>query len=127
MSEDTLYQRIGGEVAINAAVDHFYERILADISLSHFFDGISMGRLKAHQFAFLSQALSGPKRYDGASMSDAHAKLAIEQTHFDSVALHLVETLRELGVAEEIIQEISGAVTPLASRIVNTQPRVVIG
>jgi truncated hemoglobin YjbI len=34
MSQDTLYQRIGGEVAITAAVDHFYERILADPSLS---------------------------------------------------------------------------------------------
>jgi hemoglobin len=86
MSEDTLYQRIGGEAAISAAVDRFYERILADPSLSHFFNGIGMGRLKAHQFAFLSQALGGPKQYSGTSMSEAHAKLAIEQIHFDAVA-----------------------------------------
>lgn len=40
-------------------------------------------------------------------MSEAHAHLAIEQSHFDSVAMHLVETLRELHVPEEIIKEIA--------------------
>jgi hemoglobin len=82
-----------------------------------------MGQLKSHQLAFLSQALGGPKQYSGASMGEAHAKLSIEQSHFDSVAMHLVVTLRELGVSEEIIHEIANAITPLASQIVNTQPR----
>ncbi|MFL6306989.1 MAG: group 1 truncated hemoglobin [Candidatus Sulfotelmatobacter sp.] len=122
MSENTLYQRIGGEAAIKAAVDRFYERVVADSSLIHFFHGVSMGQLKSHQFAFLSQALGGPKQYSGASMGEAHAKLSIEQSHFDSVAMHLVVTLRELGVSEEIIHEIANAITPLASQIVNTQP-----
>ena len=120
MGENTLYQQIGGEAAINAAVNHFYERVLADPLLCHFFNGIGMGRLKAHQFAFLSQALGGPKQYKGASMSEAHAKLAIEQRHFDLVAAHLVETLRELNVSEEIIEEIAAAVMPLSKEIVNT-------
>jgi hemoglobin len=124
MSENTLYIQIGAEAAINAAVDRFYERVLADPALSPFFKGVSIGRLKAHQFAFLSQALGGPRQYTGASMVEAHARLAIEQKHFDSVAVHLIETLRELCVPEEIIGEVAQAVTPLASQIVNTQARV---
>ncbi len=123
MDENTLYQRLGGEVGISTAVDHFYKRVLADPDLSHFFSGSSMPRLKGHQVAFLSQALGGPKRYSGGSMEAAHAKLSIEQRHFDLVAGHLVETLRGLGVSEEIIGEIAGAVTPLASQIVNTPTR----
>ncbi len=122
MSEGTLYQRIGGEAAINAAVDRFYERVLADTQLNHFFVGVPMPRLKAHQAAFLSPALGGPKQYNGGSMQKAHAKLAIEQCHFDLVATHLVETLGELGVSEEIIGEVASAVIPLASQIVNTKP-----
>ena len=123
MSEESLYQRIGGEAAIHAAVDHFYERVLAGTSLSHFFLGVNIGRLKAHQFAFLSQALGGPKQYSGGSMKEAHARLAIEQSHFDSVATHLVETLRGLHVPEDIIGEVAQALLPLAGQIVNTQPR----
>ncbi len=120
VNEMTIYQRIGGEAAISAAVDRFYERVLADPALSHLFTGVSMSRLKAHQFAFLSQALGGPKQYSGSSMRGAHSKIAIEQRHFDSVAVHLVETLRELDVPEDIVSQIAAAVTPLSAQIVNT-------
>jgi hemoglobin len=123
-TETTLYKRIGGEAAVRAAVDHFYKRVLADPSLSHFFNGVSMPRLKAHQFAFLSQALGGPKQYSGSSMREAHARLAIEQHHFDSVAVHLVETLRELGVPEDIVGEVATAITPLSSQVVNAPTRM---
>jgi hemoglobin len=120
VTETTLYDRIGGESAVRAAVDRFYERVLADPELKEFFDGVSLPRLKSHQFAFLSQALGGPKQYSGASMRDAHQRLAIEQRHFDGVAVHLVETLRELGVSEEIVATIGSALTPLSREIVNT-------
>jgi hemoglobin len=120
----SIYERIGGESAVSAAVDRFYERVLADPELKDFFNGISMSKLKAHQFAFLSQALGGPKQYSGASMRDAHSRLAIEQRHFDGVAVHLVETLRELGISEEIIGTIAAALTPLAPQIVNAPAQV---
>ncbi len=119
-SEVTLYERIGGEAAVRAAVDRFYERILADPELKGFFATVSMPRLKAHQLAFLSQVLGGPRQYSGASMRDAHSRLAIEQRHFDGVAVHLVETLRELNLPEEIITAIAAALTPLSAQIVNT-------
>jgi hemoglobin len=97
MSESTLYQRIGGEIAIHAAVDRFYERVLADPSLNHFFINVNMARLKGHQFAFLSQALGGPKQYSRTYMEVAHAKLAVERYHFDLVATHLVPNTTGVG------------------------------
>ena len=118
-TETTLYARIGGEASVRVAVDRFYERVLADPLLSSFFTGIPMARLKAHQIAFLSQVLGGPRSYAGTSMKDAHAKLAIEQEHFDAVTEHLVGTLRELGVSEELIAEIGRAVTSLSKQIVS--------
>lgn len=119
-SEVSLYERIGGGPAINVAVDRFYERVLADPDLKDFFSDVSMSRLKAHLFAFLSQALGGSKHYTGASMRDAHSRLAIEQRHFDGVAVHLVKTLRELAVPGDAIGAIDAALTPLSKEIVNT-------
>jgi hemoglobin len=116
----TLYERIGGKPAVNAAVEQFYVRVVADPMLQPFFGNADMARLKAHQLAFLSQALGGPQEYSGATMARAHARLSIEQKHFDAVAVHLVETLRELGVPESIVSEVAAAVTPLASQIVNS-------
>lgn len=117
----TLFERIGGAAAVGAAVDEFYVRVLADPALSPFFGHTDMARLKAHQFAFLSQAMGGPKKYSGAGMRQAHARLRIEQRHFDAVAGHLVETLKSLGVTDSIIVEVVAALTPLAGEIVNTE------
>lgn len=116
----TLYDRIGGQTAVRGAVEEFYIRVLSDPMLAPFFKNVHMTRLKAHQLAFLSQALGGPKQYSGAAMSQAHARLQIQQHHFDAVAGHLVETLRGLGVNEGIIAEVVEAVTPLAKQIVNS-------
>lgn len=118
--QGNLYERIGGAPAITAAVELFYEKVLADPFLSPFFLDSSMQRLKAHQFAFLSQALGGPRSYNGASMQHAHKRLVIEQRHFDAVAMHLIETLRDLSVPEDIITEVGSAIAPLASQVVNT-------
>jgi len=116
----TFYERIGGATAVSAAVERFYARVVADPMLEPFFKDVDMARLKAHQLAFLSQAMGGPRKYSGATMSRAHARLSIEQRHFDAVAGHLVGTLRELGIGEEIVGEVVAVVSPLASQIVNT-------
>jgi hemoglobin len=116
----TLYDQIGGKPAISAAVERFYVRVLADPMLAPFFEKVDIPRLKAHQLAFLSQTLGGPQQYSGAAMARAHARLSIEQRHFDAVATPLVETLRELGVNEEIVAGVVTAIAPLAQQIVNT-------
>jgi len=120
LSAPTLYDRLGGEPALRKAVELFYERVLADPQLSPFFTDIAMNRLQSHQYAFLSQACGGPRQYQGESMAKAHAHLSIEQKHFDAVAGHLVETLRSLGVSEEMIEEVVGKVAPLAPQIVTS-------
>ena len=116
----TLFDRIGGAPAVRVAVDQFYVRVLGDPLLAPFFKNTDLNRLKAHQFAFLSQAMGGPRGYSGASMRKAHAHLRIELLHFNAVAGHLVETLRALAVSEDMIGEVVAAVTPLATDIVNT-------
>jgi hemoglobin len=126
VNEISLYDRIGGEPAVTAAVDRFYERVLGDPETRDFFNGVSMSRLKAHQFAFLAQALGGPRQYNGGTMREAHRRLLIEQRHFDKVGFHLVETLRELGVSEDVVAAIGAALTPLSAEIVNTPARTAV-
>lgn len=123
-NETTIFQSIGGEAEICADVDRFYRRVLADPSPSHFFIGASMPRLKAHQFAFLSQSLGGPRQYNDQSMKVAHGRLATQKRHFDTVGVRLVETLRELGVLEEIVGQIAAAVAPLSAQLVHTPAQI---
>ena len=118
--ESSIYDRIGGAPAIDAAVDQFYERVLADEELAPFFDGVSMPRQIKQQKAFFTTALGGPAIYKGKDMKEAHAHLAIQQKHFGMVAGHLVDTLQNLEVPQSIIDEIVAAISPLADDVVNT-------
>jgi len=97
----TLYEELGGGDAIEAVVDDFYERVLADESIAHHFEGLSMDELRDHQAQFLSVVTGGPTEYTGADMRTAHAHLALSDDDFDAVAGHLDAALADNGVDDE--------------------------
>ena len=105
---DSLYDRIGGEAAVNAAVDLFYQKVLDDERVGDFFNGVDTDRLARKQKAFLTYAFGGPSEYTGQTLREAHAKLVrkgLDDSHFDAVLQNLGEALRELGVPEDLIKE----------------------
>ena len=55
-TEPTLYEQLGGEKAVDAAVDLFYKKVLADDRVNGFFKGVDMDRQRAMQKAFLTFA-----------------------------------------------------------------------
>ncbi|MEM9158310.1 MAG: methyl-accepting chemotaxis protein [Verrucomicrobiota bacterium] len=114
----TLYEKLGGAPAINAAVDLFYKRVLADPQLETFFEKTNLTRLKKQQKDFFTTALGGPDVYKGRDMVKAHSHLAIEERHFGLVANHLVDTLQFLQIPQETIEEVIAAIAPLSDQIV---------
>ncbi|MEV6105909.1 group 1 truncated hemoglobin [Streptomyces sp. NPDC051940] len=113
----SIYDSIGGEAAVSAAVDDFYKRVLADPSLTGYFEDIDVARLKGHQRAFIGAALGGPARYNGRPMAKAHEGLGITPDDFGRVVGHLVDTLDSLGVPSETIGRIGDTLAPLQQDI----------
>lgn len=106
----SLYERLGGADAVKAAVDIFYNKMLDDDRVAHFFDATDMDRQRNRQRSFLIFAFGGPNTYDGASMRTAHAPLlekGLNDTHVDIVIEHLGGTLAELGVPNDLIGEVA--------------------
>lgn len=107
---DSLFDRIGGDAAVNAAVDIFYRKVLADDRICEFFDGVDMDKQAAKQKAFLTMAFGGPNNYTGEDMRKGHAHLVargLNDSHFDAAVEDLGATLKELGVADELIGEVA--------------------
>ena len=50
----TLYDKLGGQQAIEQVVDDFYKLVLADDSVNHFFAHTDMEKQRRHQTAFIS-------------------------------------------------------------------------
>jgi hemoglobin len=114
----SIYDAIGGEAAVEAAVNEFYVRVLADPDLAGYFAVTDMRRLKGHQRAFITAALGGPQGYEGRPMADAHAGRGITPGAFDAVVGHLGATLASLGVPPDTIGVIAESLLPLKAQIV---------
>lgn len=100
----TLYEKLGGEPAMQAAVEVFYRKMLSDDRVSAFFDDVDMDGQLAKQKAFMTMVTGGPAEYTGKDMREGHAHLVergLNDGHVDVVLEHLGGTLIELGVAEE--------------------------
>jgi len=106
----SLFTEIGGEPAVNAAVDIFYRKVLQDDRIKHFFEGVDMTKQAAKQKAFLTMAFGGPHNYTGEDMRKGHAHLVakgLNDSHFDAVVENLANTLTELNVPGHLIAQVA--------------------
>jgi len=121
----TLYERLGGEPAVNAAVDIFYRKVIADARINYFFFGVNISEQAAKQKAFLSMAFGGPHEYTGRDMRRSHAKLVgmgMNDRHFDIVLDHLRSTLKQLDAPENLIQEVIDICESTREDVMNRTP-----
>ena len=81
----TLYERIGGSAAVDAAVDVFYRKVLVDDRIAHFFDGVDMDTQAQKQKAFLTMVFGGPNSYSGKDLREGHKHMNLTDEHLDAV------------------------------------------
>src|SRR6185437_6074078 len=121
-TEKTLYEKIGGAAAVDAAVDIFYRKVLTDDRISAFFEDVDMDRQSAKQKAFLTMAFGGPHNYTGLEMRRGHAHLVargLNDMHFDAVVEDLGATLKELGVADDLIAQVAAIAESTRADVLN--------
>jgi hemoglobin len=119
MSQPSLFDRIGGSAAVDAAVDIFYRKVLTDTRISHFFDTVDMDRQHAKQKAFLTYAFGGPNSYSGKDMRAGHSQMKLTDLHFDAVVENLAATLQELKVPGELIGEVAAIAASTRNDVLN--------
>ena len=115
----SLFDRIGGMPAVNAAVDVFYQKVMADERINHFFHHIDMQRQSGKLKVFLAFAFGAPIPYEGKPMKTAHQHMRITEVHFNAVAGHLIATLEELEVKAPLIEEVVAIALSVKGDIVN--------
>ena len=126
----TLYEQLGGEPAVEAAVDIFYRKVLTDDRVSHFFDDVDMDRQSAKQKAFLTMVFGGPANYSGKDMRAGHAHLVargMNDAHVDAVIELLGATLGELGVGGDKIAQVAAIANSVRDDVLNRDPKQCAG
>jgi hemoglobin len=106
---DTIYETIGGRLRIQAGVKLFYDKVLADPAVKHFFADTDMDGLRAKQSMFVSMLVGGKVVYTGKKISDAHASARVAgmtDEHFDTILKHFRAALEEIGVEPEKVDKV---------------------
>jgi len=120
---NSLYQKLGGKAAINAAVESFYAKVLADGRIKHFFEDINMDKQRRKQKEFLAAAFGGPIAWTGKDLRKAHANLpGLTDAHFDAVAENLRKTLEELHVKKELVDQVMAIAASTRDSVLNHKP-----
>jgi len=102
MIED-LFDLIGGRSTIETATELFYDKVLRDENLQHFFEGVDMAHLRSRQAMFISMLLAGSV-YTGKNIHEVHAPSRVHgltDAHFDMFLNHFRAALEEVGVNSE--------------------------
>ncbi len=106
IAKASLFNRIGGMKAVDAAVKVFYNHVIQDDRINTFFEHVDMEAQSGKMKAFLAFAFGAPMNYTGKDMSAAHSHMQLTEEHFNAVAENLVTTLESLEVPKELIHEV---------------------
>jgi hemoglobin len=117
--ENSLYQKLGGQAALNAVVDAFYVKVLADARIKHHFADVNMDKQAKRQKAFLAAAFGGPVAWTGKDMRKAHIDLKLTEADFNAVAENLVATLKDFKVKQELIDQVVAIALSVKNDVLN--------
>lgn len=102
--KQTLYEAIGGRPTLEKVHKIFYDKVYAHPWLGQFFQGHDQKIIELRQTQFMGEKFGGDLRYPGMDLELAHRRMYITPELFDLRQRLLRESLREAGVAEDLIR-----------------------
>ncbi|SCL72912.1 hemoglobin [Micromonospora citrea] len=112
------YERIGGASSVKAAVELFYDKVLADPELAGYFTTVDMVGQRRHLALMLTVVLGGPNEYAGRGLAEAHQPLGVTPEHYAMVGAHLTATLTELGVPADVVADVQDVLAQVRGQVV---------
>jgi hemoglobin len=125
MTEQSLYERIGGVNAIAMVVDRFSDEIVKNPKLNvnpALREWNKTGKLPGLRFMRtlgICAVAGGPFQYTGKEMGEAHHDLHITSEEFDEVGAEIGRALDSLKVPEGEKQEVLAAIASKKTEVVN--------
>ena len=122
-TEKSLYERLGGQPAVEAVASGLVDRILADNRVKGWFTHAASSpentkAYKAKLASFICAAVGGPCKYDGKDMETAHKGRGVTSDAFEAVAQDLSAQLDQLKVPAKEKGEVMALVKTLKPKIV---------
>jgi len=125
MTEQSLYERIGGVNAIAMVVNSFSDEVVknpklnVNPALKEWNQSGKLPGLKFMRTLWLCQVAGGPFQYTGKDLHEAHKHLHITSEEFDEVGAEIARALDYFHVPEREKQEVLAAIVANKPEVVN--------
>lgn len=112
----SLYDRLGGSIAISCVCDKFLDVVVEDARLNanpkinDARQKVPRAHLKFQVTALVCEVTGGPQKYVGRNMKDSHAHLDITEAEWGYLVDDFVKVLDEFKVPEKEKNELLGIV-----------------
>lgn len=114
----TLYDRIGGQPAIQGLVDDFTATLLADKRVNRAFRKANIANFKSQLSDQLCQAAGGPCTYAGRPMKDVHKGMGITDAQFNAMTDDFQKSMNNRQIAEADQADLLAAIGQMRPDIV---------
>jgi truncated hemoglobin YjbI/predicted pyridoxine 5'-phosphate oxidase superfamily flavin-nucleotide-binding protein len=118
-----LYHRIGGDKTMEKCTDIFYRKVLQDEMVKRFFEDVDMESQRLKQKSFLTMAFGGSYPYSAPDLRESHKhlveKYGLSDRHFDRVCEIFKETVAELNIPPDQIEEMMAILESTRDAVLN--------
>jgi hemoglobin len=117
-ADRSLYERLGGQGAIQAVVTKFIGNVGADKRINGYFANADLKRLNKLLVEQVCAASGGPCTYSGRDMKTTHKGMKVTTAAFNALVEDLVSALDTFNVPEKEKGELLSVLGPMKSDIV---------
>ena len=128
MSEQSLYERLGGAYAIATAVDRLIDSLHENETLNMANKHVKAFHAEEYRagYKFMVTAWSieksgGPKCYMGRDMFEAHKHLGLSHYEFDVTAHEIRNTLYQMGVPRQEVTDFMDIIESYRDMVVDPE------
>jgi hemoglobin len=117
-ADASLYDRLGGQGAIQAVVTKFIGNVGADKRINSYFATTDLKKLNKLLVEQVCAASGGPCTYSGRDMKTTHKGMKVTTAAFNALVEDLVSALDTFNVPKKEKDELIGVLAPMKSDIV---------
>ncbi|EGR31380.1 protozoan cyanobacterial globin family protein, putative [Ichthyophthirius multifiliis] len=97
----SLFEKMGGEDAINAFAEGLFTNIMNERRIRHYFENVDLKPCKQHFKEFLYMTLGGPSKYSGENVRELHEQMDISTKDFNVFKELVEKTVPCIGIEKQ--------------------------
>lgn len=117
-ADRSLYERLGGQGAIQAVVTKFINNVGGDKRINGYFATTDLKKLNRLLVEQVCMATGGPCSYSGRDMKTTHKGMKVTTAAFNALVEDLVSALDTFNVPKKEKDELIAILAPMKSDIV---------